>query len=712
MAPVIDPVPTSPNQPGLREGIHHTAPNSITPAPNILVTREADLPTSPLAQHNSFTPSHSVTTEISPKVPNNKILEALSPKYQTQPMTAASALAGQRCGDRGTDQTYTSRLTSPNPATAVLGTLLNGNDANMSKPGDVPAEAQRMSDGLAAAAKEINLSDPMQVDANPQSSPVSTSSISSLSNANRPVIVAPPTDGSKALVSAVIPVTSLGLDASDVQSGTTTMSEGRSSSEEQSANRSFTFPGPRQADSQKEASRNPTRGASLPMSGAPRSTGQSASVKKHKCPYCSTNFTRHHNLKSHLLTHSHEKPFFCSTCHNRFRRLHDLKRHSKLHTGERPHTCQKCGRSFARGDALARHTKGQGGCAGRRASQGDVVGDDESVHDDEGGEDGSMDGLLYTGSAVQRGDGAANGHATAARDDSRRTSLSTARRRDEQASTAAAAPASVSAAAGSSQVQGMPSTYPPGTRGDNSRQPRRYLHPHRPSNSSFATGAPLRQPTVSSPQVPGSTASPAPLGAGGSSILSHGGMTESPKPISPGGPGGLPSHQLGPPDSASINRRRSPSLTQQFQQHHYGRNGSGRPSPPMGLPPIQANSQAPQLPSLPGLSSPGPRISLPGQSSAAQQVTGSGNQVAGSMQQYGVASSLPNGSTSGNMLPGGTSTAGSVSTQGQSSVDGINALSAMGTDGVWVYIRSLEDKINKLTEEVTALKNNRTDQGR
>lgn len=89
-----------------------------------------------------------------------------------------------------------------------------------------------------------------------------------------------------------------------------------------------------------------------------------------KGPYCTTTFTRHHNLKSHLLTHSHEKPYYCDTCESRFRRLHDLKRHSKLHTGERPHTCPKCHRSFARGDALARHSKGAGGCAGRRSSLG------------------------------------------------------------------------------------------------------------------------------------------------------------------------------------------------------------------------------------------------------------------------------------------------------------------------------------------------------
>jgi DNA-directed RNA polymerase subunit RPC12/RpoP len=95
---------------------------------------------------------------------------------------------------------------------------------------------------------------------------------------------------------------------------------------------------------------------------------RSPSTKKHKCPHCSTEFTRHHNLKSHLLTHSQEMPYVCSTCRSRFRRLHDLKRHTKLHTGEPPHICSQCGRKFARGDALARHQKGPRGCPGTRSS--------------------------------------------------------------------------------------------------------------------------------------------------------------------------------------------------------------------------------------------------------------------------------------------------------------------------------------------------------
>lgn len=90
-----------------------------------------------------------------------------------------------------------------------------------------------------------------------------------------------------------------------------------------------------------------------------------SSTKQHKCPYCSLDFT---DIKSHLLTHSHEKPYVCQTCQSTFRRLHDLKRHTKLHTGEFPHICRQCGRKFARIDALARHQKGPGGCPRTRSS--------------------------------------------------------------------------------------------------------------------------------------------------------------------------------------------------------------------------------------------------------------------------------------------------------------------------------------------------------
>lgn len=155
---------------------------------------------------------------------------------------------------------------------------------------------------------------------------------------------------------------------------------------DKSALASHSYPGPLHMSTPLAA---PHRNMSYPGQASPPSAGRER--KEHKCPTCSTVFTRQHNLKSHMLTHKDEKPYKCEKCDMRFRRLHDLKRHSKLHTGEKPHVCPKCDRKFARGDALARHSKGAGGCAGRRSSMGAFMedeanasltdADDSRVHD-------------------------------------------------------------------------------------------------------------------------------------------------------------------------------------------------------------------------------------------------------------------------------------------------------------------------------------------
>jgi len=73
-------------------------------------------------------------------------------------------------------------------------------------------------------------------------------------------------------------------------------------------------------------SSNPdAEGFSSPVTGD-AGTSRDGKKRKHKCPECGQYFTRLHNLKSHLLTHSQEKPFICQSCGHKFRRLHDLKR--------------------------------------------------------------------------------------------------------------------------------------------------------------------------------------------------------------------------------------------------------------------------------------------------------------------------------------------------------------------------------------------------
>lgn len=684
-----------------------TTPTSIVSPSNLPIAAESGSPTtlkptnvdnpgqSPNLPHLTSIASAGLTTTPVSRSPKLSVPPRYSSKYSPQPLTGVAAMADARRLREETER-LTARQQSPNPVQAALGALIGGGvDKGMSRPQDAPSATNTMSEPMATAAKSIKIPKVTQADTPAQTSPVSMSSFGTIDSHTAPTALA----DTPTVVSPRSMVESFGVD--DGAPGHNAGQRDPATTEDAHTAKALTFPGPLISA---QLANDARRGMSLPHSGLGQSSPRSLTTKKHKCPYCSTDFTRHHNLKSHLLTHSHEKPYVCQTCQARFRRLHDLKRHTKLHTGEKPHICPKCGRRFARGDALARHNKGQGGCAGRRASLGSYGGDDDFGDESQGGAGGedSMDGLMYTGDAAQDVDQMDDGGELA--DERRRLSLPSIKKHDVPVE----AHNSQASSSQNTYHSRQPSTYPPVA----ARQPTGGLYPPNVTQaggqSSIST-SPATPNSTFDRMAPGGSGSSA-FQIGGQSIFAQGGMTESPKPLSPAC---ATSHQLGHPES-NIHRNRSPSLTQQFQQHHYGRRTSARTPPSMGLPPPMSSgnqSNAPQLPSLPGLTPPDPRFTLHSQASGPAPLPQSGVSAGHSGKHQSIGGGIPSNFQSqpntthpATAAAGGSHRSHSQSAHGQASGEVSGNILATGSDGLWAYVRSLEERLNRLQDEVVSLK--------
>ena len=92
------------------------------------------------------------------------------------------------------------------------------------------------------------------------------------------------------------------------------------------------------------------------------------------CRLCGNTYTRAYNLKSHMRTHTNDRPFSCTVCGKKFARQHDRNRHEISHSDEKQFFCrvedqspsgisEGCGKQFGRADALSVHLRSEAGSA-------------------------------------------------------------------------------------------------------------------------------------------------------------------------------------------------------------------------------------------------------------------------------------------------------------------------------------------------------------
>ncbi|XP_050551147.1 zinc finger protein 32-like isoform X2 [Spodoptera frugiperda] len=83
--------------------------------------------------------------------------------------------------------------------------------------------------------------------------------------------------------------------------------------------------------------------------------------RKQQCFTCGKVVSSRFRLKTHMQTHTGERPYTCPHCNKNFSLAQNLKVHLRVHTGEKPLLCPICGDAFAQSAGLAAHKRKHSG---------------------------------------------------------------------------------------------------------------------------------------------------------------------------------------------------------------------------------------------------------------------------------------------------------------------------------------------------------------